>query len=64
MSERRNAVVPTIVAAVAAIAVLAIVILPSFGSGNHESDSLTGGSSDPAADTRAGGAGEDEVAHR
>lgn len=53
MSERKNAVVPTIVAAVAAIAVLAIVILPSFGSDDNESDSATSGSSDTAAEGQA-----------
>ena len=53
MSERKNAVVPTIVAAVAAIAVLAIVILPSFASDDNESDGATSGSSDAAAEGRA-----------
>lgn len=53
MSERKNAVVPAIVAAVAAIAVLAIVIFPSLGSGAGESDSVTSGSSDASAEGRA-----------
>lgn len=53
MSERKNALVPTVVAAVAAIAVLAIVILPSFGNDNSESDSVASGGSDTAVEGQA-----------
>lgn len=49
MSERKNAVVPTIVAVVAAIIVLAIVVLPSLGSGGSESESSTTGDGSGAA---------------
>lgn len=49
MSERKNVVVPAVVAAIAAIVVLAIVVMPTFGSDSGESDSTaTQGSAEDA----------------
>lgn len=64
MSERKNAVVPTIVAAVAVIVVLAIVILPSFGSDADDSDTGTSKGSTSAAESPASDESWEALARR
>ncbi len=53
MSERKNVVVPAVVAAIAAIVVLAIVVMPTFGNDIGESDrTATDGSAADAGTAR------------